>query len=325
MTQNILNGYQLMFDYTLIPIGSRYWITNAKVGSRYLTQYQTKEEDTLKIKIIICTSDDEETTPDSMIYDVNGVRCKIQISMGTYNEPYLNLTPAKFKNIMDRCSVWLIRNPFERFKSGAIQKITEFYLDMRDVYMNNRGEWESVLFTPNRAMHREYPLDWSFFFERFPDLVDNSAEQNKKWFETWKRFAEYLFLDISRYADVSQILSGDVHTQPYLYHLNLLFTQLGILNKLTILDISELDSRDDLFITEIGKVKFNEINSELIKDYKIDTKGNTRTDTEFKHFINESLVQYKDVNYTSLERYFKISDIYRWEMVMYLMLLNSNK
>jgi hypothetical protein len=325
MTQTILNGYQLMFDYTLIPIGSRYWITNAKVGSRYLTQFQTKGEDTLKIKITICTSDDEQQSPGNIIYDIGGVRCKVFVFMGTNNELDMGLTETKFKAIMNRCSVWLIRNPFERFKSGAIQKITEFYLDMRDVYLSKRGEWEKVLFTPNRSLHLDYPLDWSFFLERFPDENDNSPDMNKKWFDNWKRFAEYLFLDVSRYTDVSQILSGDVHTQPYLYHLKLLFTQLNIIDKLTILDISELDSRPDLLITELGKVKYDEIQSDLYNDYKKDERGNERTDDEYKQFVNESLVKYKNVNYTSLERYFQYSDIYRWEMVIYLMLLNSTK
>ena len=46
-----LSGYNIEFDYTLIPMGSRYWITNAKVGSRYLSQYVT-DTDTIKyIKI----------------------------------------------------------------------------------------------------------------------------------------------------------------------------------------------------------------------------------------------------------------------------------
>lgn len=323
MSQQILAGYHLMFDYTLVPIGSRYWITNAKVGSRYLTQFQNKNEEVKKIQISICTSDDEKAENGSFIMDFGGINCRVTTFTGTNNDIDLEMDYTKFKSMMTRCSTWIIRHPFERFKSGTIQKIRQFYLEMQDAYINKTQDWESVQFMPNRAFHKDYPIDWNTFFEKYPGDHNEFKGSSAEWYPIWKQFCEYFFLDVCRYTDIAQSFLGDVHTQPYLYHLNLFFTQIGILDKLTILDISELDIRNDLFITELGKIEYEKIKQELINDYTKDESGQTRTNKEFKAFVNESLTKFKEINYTSLENYFKKSDIYRWELVIYLLLLKG--
>lgn len=324
MSLNILNGYHLIFDYTLVPIGSRYWITNAKVGSRYLTQFQNEDEEVRKIKVIFGISEDDIAEPGSIIIDFKGVRCKILVEDGQHNQLKKDITYKEFKSLMDRCSTWIIRNPYERFKSGTIQKIRQFYLEMQQAYMNRpETDWESVFFMPHSAFHKDYPIDWVTFFESYPGEHNGNVGNDVVWFPIWKRFCEYFFLDLSRHPDVSQSFLGDVHTQPYLYQMNMFFSELNLLNKITIVDIDELDSRTDLFINEIGKVRYEKIQKELIEDYTKDDSGKIRNAKEFKSFINESLDKFKDVNYTCLERYFKTSDIYRWEMFMYLLLLNG--
>jgi len=270
MSKNIFRGHHLNFNFTLIPIGSRYWITNAKVGSRYLTHFQNEEEGIQKVQISVCTDTDEIAEPGSIIIDLNGVKCRITLTDGRHNQLDLNFTYNQFKSMMGRCSIWVIRNPLERFKSGTIQKITEFYREMRDAYMDRpNSDWETIFFTPNRALHRDYPIDWSFFFENYPksDMHNDEYEINK-WFEIWKQFCEYFFLDMLRYSDMQHSFSGDVHTQPYLYHLRMFFTEIGMLDKLNIIDIEELDSRHDLFENELGKVKYKQILEELNTEYQ---------------------------------------------------------
>ena len=333
MSNNILNGYHLNFDFTLVPIGSRYWITNAKVGSRYLTQFQNQNEQVHKIQISACSSDDESTPPGTILMEISGVKFRITLSDGKHNKLDLNFTYEQFKSIMNRCSVWIIRNPLDRFKSGAIQKIKQFYLEMHDAYLDRQNsDWENIFFTPNRALHRDYPINWSFFLENYPNSLSKGShyssypypmENIDKWFAIWKQFCEYVFLDLTRYSDVAQSFSGDVHTQPYLYHLKMFFEEIGLLKKLTILDIEDLDSRSDLFETEMGKTQYKKIVDELNSDYKISHNGIDRTEDEIKDFLRETLGRLKDINYKSLEDYFIKSDIYRWELVVYLMLLGG--
>jgi hypothetical protein len=326
MSTNIFSGHHLNFNFTLIPIGSRYWITNAKVGSRYLTHFQNENERIQKVQISICTDTDEVEEPGSIIIDLNGVKCRVTLTDGKHNQLDLNFTYNQFKSMMSRCSVWIVRNPLERFKSGTIQKISEFYHEMRNAYMDRpNSDWETIFFTPNRALHKDYPINWSFFFENYPESnIDNDKRRMDKWFEIWKQFCEYFLLDMLRYTDIQHSFSGDVHTEPYLYHLRMFFTEIGILDKLNIIDIEELDSKHDLFENEIGKVKYKKILEELNSEYQMTPTGTPRNDTEVKDFLRETLGRLKNINYKSIEDFFIKSDIYRWEMVIYMMLLNGN-
>jgi hypothetical protein len=326
MSRNILSGHHLLFNFTLVPIGSRYWITNAKVGSRYLTHFQNENERIQKVQISICTDTDEIEEPGSIIIDLNGVKCRVTLTDGKHNQLDLNFTYNQFKSMMSRCSVWIVRNPLERFKSGTIQKISEFYHEMRNAYMDRpNSDWETIFFTPNRALHKDYPINWSFFFENYPESnIDNDKRRMDKWFEIWKQFCEYFLLDMLRYTDIQHSFSGDVHTEPYLYHLRMFFTEIGILDKLNIIDIEELDSKHDLFENEIGKVKYKKILEELNSEYQMTPTGAPRNDTEVKDFLRETLGRLKNINYKSIEDFFIKSDIYRWEMVIYMMLLNGN-
>ncbi len=325
MSNSIFSGHHLNFNFTLVPIGSRYWITNAKVGSRYLTQFQNENEGVQKVQITICTSDNEIETPGSIIINLNGVNCRITLTDGTHNTLDTTFSYNQFKSMMNRCSVWIIRNPLERFKSGAIQKITEFYHEMRNAYMDRpNSDWENVFFLPNRALHKDYPIDWSFFFENYPDSNQNHSKSRiDNWFSIWKQFCELFFLDMSRYSDMSHSFSGDVHTQPYLYHLKMFFEEIGLLKKLTIIDIEDLDSRQDLFENEIGKTHYKKIVDELKTEFEIAPDGSNRTDSELKAFLRETLGRFKDINYKSIQDFFVKSDVYRWELVVYLMLLDG--
>jgi hypothetical protein len=325
MSRNILSGYHLNFNFTLVPIGSRYWITNAKVGSRYLTHFQNENEPVQKVQISVCTDANEVETPGSIIIDLHGVKCRISLTDGEHNQLDVNFTYTQFKSMMNRCSLWIIRNPLERFKSGTIQKITEFYHEMRNAYMDRpNSDWESVFFLPNRALHKDYPIDWSFFFENYPQPTETQdVGRNNKWFQIWKQFCEYFFLDLSRYSDMAHSFSGDIHTQPYLYHLRLFFDEIGLLNKLTIIDIDELDLREDLFENEIGKVRYRKILNELNLEYSKTSTGEERTAKDVKNFLRETLGRFKNVNYKSIEDFFIKSETYRWEMVIYLMLLDG--
>lgn len=124
-----------------------------------------------------------------------------------------------------------------------------------------------------------------------------------------------------RHADISDSFLGDVHTQPHLYQLNLLFRELGILDKLLVLDINELNDNHDLFITEMGKVEYEKLKESLIDIYAYGENGIKHNSEQLQSHISETNGYLKAVNYKSLEIYFKKSDTYRWEMFMYVTLL----
>jgi len=84
-----------------------------------------------------------------------------------------------------------------------------------------------------------------------------------------------------------------------------------------------LDSRHDLFENELGKVKYKQILEELNTEYQKTEDGTIRRDSEVKDFLRETLGRFKNINYKSIEDFFIKSDIYRWEMVIYMMLLNG--
>lgn len=322
MSVDILDGYHLMFDFTLVPIGSRFWITNPKVGSRHLIKFKNENDVVRRIKISVCGS--TETINDGdIIFELSGVKCKINVFLGDDNELDTEITLAQFKSMMERSSVWIIRNPYERFKSGVIQSLRQFYMDMKNAYSNKTEDWQNIFFIPNHAFHKDYPIDWDTFFHSYPFDYDEDANKYKVWLPIWKQFCEYFFFDLCRYNDITQNFLGDIHTQPYLYHLNLFFREIGILDKLIILDLTELNNNHHLFINEIGKVEYQKLKDKLINRHAYNRHGHKRSIADFQYYINNSNGSLKDVNYLSLESYFKKSDIYRWEMFTYLLLLKG--
>jgi hypothetical protein len=121
----------------------------------------------------------------------------------------------------------------------------------------------------------------------------------------------------------------------------MLFTEFNILSNLEIIDIKDLDSRNDLFELELGKVEFEKtklrlrdwysktpakhkakrslLGNDVVPDYGVVT----RTEEEYINFIRESNNMFKNIHLEELTEYFKDSAIYSMEMVTYLMLLKN--
>ena len=70
-----------------------------------------------------------------------------------------------------------------------------------------------------------------------PASIPNTLNITIKWFSIWKDFCYELFTDILKYNIVNRSFTGDVHTQPYLYKLHMIFNEFNILSKLEIIDI----------------------------------------------------------------------------------------
>jgi hypothetical protein len=323
ISQNFLDGYNLTFEFTLVPIGSRFWIITAKSGNRHLTKFKNENDVIRKIKISTAYPTSDTTEPGNLFFDLSGVTCKLNVYLGDESNLDTNITLDEFKSMMQRSSVWIIRNPLERFKSGVIQKISQFYIKLKDAYFENEKKWENVFFIPNHSFHRDYPIDWPVFFTSHPKNYIDINEKSIEWFSIWKEFCGYFFLDMCRNVDISDSFLGDVHTQPHLYQLNLLFRELGILDKLLVLDITELNDNHNLFITEMGKVEYEKLKEKLIHTYAYDDMGIKRNAEQFQSYISETNGYLKAVNYKSLETYFKKSDTYRWEMFVYITLLKG--
>ena len=183
-----LSGYNIEFDYTLIHMGSRYWITNAKVGSRYLSQFVS---DTDSIKYIKITPTREDLIEDENIIELSGVKFLTIISDSNRTE--IKLTKNELKSIMARCSVWVIRNPLDRFISGVIQKTTQFFIELHYAYHNPTIlDWKTYEYYPGIANQSAYPIDYTFLFENYELINTERINKNDtitiKWFSIWKDF-----------------------------------------------------------------------------------------------------------------------------------------
>jgi len=333
-----LSGYNIEFDYTLIPMGSRYWITNAKVGSRYLSKYVT-DTDTIKyIKITPIREDLMDDYDNIEGIELAGVKFLTIIRDSNHNE--LKLTKDELKHIMNRCSVWVIRNPYDRFISGTIQKLTQFFHELLTAYHNpSTLDWTKCELCPGITSHSSYPIDYTFLFENYKLINTERISKNDtitiKWFSIWKDFCYELFTDVLKYNVVNRSFTGDVHTQPYLYKLYMLFNELNIIHHLEIIDIKDLDSINNLFELELGKAEFENTKLRLRELYsKTAPKKKrersllgdgivTRTEEEYINFIRESNNMFKNIELKELTDYFKDSAIYSMEMVAYKMLLKN--
>lgn len=336
-----LSDYNIEFDYTLIPMGSRYWITNAKVGSRYLSQFASDTDSIkyIKFRPVIDDLTYEQTTT------ISGVKFLAMVKDS--DNDYDIITKNQLKSMMDRCSVWVIRNPLDRFITGTIQKTKQFFEELHHAYHNPSNlDWTTLEFFPNMKSHATYPIDWTFLFENYKlintERINNYDTITIKWFSIWKDFCNYLFTDSLKYNAVNRSFTGDVHTQPYLYKSHMLFNEFNILSKLEIIDIKDLDSRTDLFELEMGKSEFDKIKLKLRNWYsktpvkhkaKRSLLGNdgvpdygvvTRTEEEYTQFIRESNNMFKNIDVHRLTEYFKDSAMYSMEMVTYLILLKNN-
>lgn len=336
-----LSGYNIEFDYTLIPMGSRYWITNAKVGSRYLSQFVEQPN---TIKYIKLSPYGESDYNNDDVVDFAGSRFVVSIKDNHHANQII--TMSEFKAIMNRCSVWVIRNPLDRFITGTIQKTKQFFEELHYAYHNpSILDWTTLEICPDIHSHSKYPIDWTFLFENYElintERINNYDTITIKWFNIWRTFNHYLYPDILKYNTTNRSFTGDVHTQPYLYKSHMLFDELNILSKLKIIDIEDLDSRSDLFELELGKVEFKKIKDKLRALYsktplkykgKRSLLGNdtvpdygivTRTEEEYTKFIRESNNMFKDINIDALTEYFKNSAMYSMEVVAYNALLKN--
>ena len=333
-----LSGYNIEFDYTLIPMGSRYWITNAKVGSRYLSQF-VEQPNTIKY-IKISPYGGSDYNKDEVI-DFAGSRFVVTIKDVHHNNQ--RITTSEFKAIMNRCSVWVIRNPLDRFITGTIQKTKQFFEELHYAYHNpSILDWTTLEICPGISSQSKYPIDWTFLFENYTLINTERITKNDTisniWFDIWKEFHSHLFTDILKYNIINRSFTGDVHTQPYLYKSHMLFDELNILSKLEIIDIKDLDSRNDLFELELGKTEFEKIKHKLREWYsktpakkpKRSLLGNdgipdygivTRTEEEYTKFIRESNNMFKDIDVKPLNDYFMDSAVYSMEMFAYTALL----
>lgn len=348
-----LSGYNIEFDYTLIPMGSQYWITNAKVGSRYLSQFVSDTDSIKQIKLKPTIEDSTREQPTNESSDnviISGIKCLATIRSS--NGKYDIIGKHQLKSIMDRCSVWVIRNPLDRFISGTIQKTKQFFEELHYIYHNpsnldwNKYEflvghpsnldWTKYEYFPGMASHSSYPIDYIFLFENYKLINTERINKNDtitiKWFSIWKDFNYYLFTDALKYNAINRSFTGDVHTQPYLCKSHILFNEFNIMSNLEIIDIEDLDFRNDLFERELGKSEYEAVKFKLRNWYSkappqkptlLGTGVVTRTEDEYIKFIRESHNMFKDIDVYALTDYFTHSATYSMEMFTYLMLLKN--
>ena len=131
--------------------------------------------------------------------ELSGVKFLATIKDSNHNE--IKLTKDELKFIMNRCSVWVIRNPFDRFITGVIQKTKQFFEELYTAYNTpSTLDWTKCELCPGIASHSSYPIDYTFLFENYKLINTERINKNDtitiKWFSIWKDFCDELFTDI---------------------------------------------------------------------------------------------------------------------------------
>ena len=133
-------------------------------------------------------------------------------------------------NIIHNTKIYVNESNYENQLLKSINTRSN-YLDNNDIKnINNKiKQKELMLFLGN-------DISESLIFENYKLINTERINKNDtitiKWFSIWKDFCYELFTDILKYNIVNRSFTGDVHTQPYLYKLHMIFNEFNILSKL---------------------------------------------------------------------------------------------
>ena len=147
MNSKLLNvGWSAM----IYKIGTDYWITNPKVGSRFLTNFSqlngNSQHTALSITPVFYQYDnfrieskfdvvDFKPDLDSIIIKGNYFNWQI-LAVNEWNKP---VTKDELIDILGKTNFGLIRNPLERLKSGVSQMLVEWFFESIKLYKENKS------------------------------------------------------------------------------------------------------------------------------------------------------------------------------------------
>lgn len=243
----------MFFNLSLIPIGNSYWVTATKIGSNYIKNFANPTERYLRLSI--SNVNDSHQIDNKWIYVnfPNGLHLKFKVfdfDSVDYTDSY---TATDLLNIFNKISVVLTRNPFDRFKSGLVQKVSELYTNIPTALQSNNLK--------NVEFHRDIQFDLTKYDINYSLLVNGVGttpnDTHPLWQREWNWFTNSLLPDIFNLPNIDRIILSDLHTQPVYHFFYLILNGLNNWNQIKTIDINELESTSKLFINEIGDDEYN--------------------------------------------------------------------
>lgn len=304
----------------LIPIGNSYWVTATKVGSIYLNNFSNSENEYLRLSFFEYNPE-HELEKDMLVCKLpNGLSGKIIIEDFNHNVITNQYTQDDIINIFNKVSVIVIRNPKDRFISGMIHKLAEFFVEIKTAYSNNTLN-DVRYHSGIRFDLTNYPIDYKILVTPF-ESTDSPVNFNDEWSKEWKKFNDYFLNDLFLTEGISEIILSDLHTQPVFYLVYLLLHQFDNWKSVKVIDINDIDSRPALFIDELGideyTSRYNSFHNSNQWDVQKDGIEHTNM---IKRVSNKRF--YFDSNI--IENYFETSKIFLYEKLIFNILNNKNK
>jgi len=238
---------QFNFNLSLVPIGNSYWVTATKIGSNYIKPYTNPNDRYLRLTIGNIIEDHKIDPTQIYVNFPNGLKLKITVC-DFDNVNYTHLyTEQMLLDIFSKVSVILTRNPFERFKSGLVQKVSELYSEISNSIESNT--LNSIRFHDNVYFDlTKYDVDYKLLTT---GMGIRPKDTNPLWQPEWDKFSNYLLNDIFNHPNVDRILLEDRHTQTVYHLFYLILNSLPNWNSIKTLDINDLDSCSELMVSEL--------------------------------------------------------------------------
>ena len=316
----------LGWNFVIYKIGNDYWLTNPKIATRFLTNFsQTGDGEsiyyTFAVTPIVNTntpnvlfSDEHDLhgfSNDDFIVEYNKFKWKI------YAKDYNNekLSESDLHLILSNINYTIIRNPIDRLKSGISQILVEWFFHCKKHHLKNES-FNHVRMFDSLINQNEYPINWDVLFNMFDnselnstiydlDFVNTNIGSIKyEWKKEWTKFSEYFIQDLFDKNLFETIIDSNVHTQSFLHLQHEFLIDIGVYNKLNIIDLSKLDENKHIILDKIPNANnlINHFDSPRIKE------------------TNDA---FKNINWGLLYKWIENSKVFIYEMHSYYTMLNK--
>lgn len=315
----------LAWSFVIYKIGNNYWLTNPKIGTRFLTNFS--QENGTSVFYSFTATPYVETDTQTIIFDGlhdidtiinNGIshsynRHNWKIKATDYNGNSIDSTTTS--DILSKITHTIIRNPIERLKSGIVQMLVEWFFETRKQFLNN-DSWSHINMFNDYSKQNDYDINWNILYSIFTDDNLNKVNVNldtinrnldkvsPQWKSEWKLFTELFLNDVIKTKFFEYNIDNNVHTQTFLYSQYQFLCDMGVYNNLQIIDLKNLNKNRNLLL-DSHPLKENLIN----------------------HFdsplIRETNDIFKDINWNSLYGWIENSKIYAYELHTYYTMLNK--
>jgi hypothetical protein len=325
MNSKLLNvGWSAM----IYKIGTDYWITNPKVGSRFLTNFSqlngNSQYTALSITPVFYQYDnfrienkfdvvDFKPNSDSIIIKGNYFNWQI-LAVNEWNNP---VTKDELIDILGKTNFGLIRNPLERLKSGVSQMLVEWFFQSIKLYKQNKSIEECKLLTGNLNEHL-FDINWNILYNPFSDDIINNTKINldtinrypdkitAEWKLEWQKFCKLTFDSISSH-DLSYLIETNNHTQTFLYLQYQFLMDIDVFKNMKIIDINKLNESKDLILFGMTDKNVSENLTHLF--------GNP--------YYQESNIVFKDINWQPVYDWLTNYKLYTLEIQTFYNLLHN--